>query len=217
MQADETLEFTGMKDQMYRFTESLKCGDNAILITAAANFTRTDVLVMGYTLTDHECGTKGATGTVLCLPKTACAEACDALGDDCSGINVHFELPQCVLIVDECTDSTEKEAWQFFAKTTGGACTHADDFKQTVGKITVTSRVHTNVEYVLTPGETSSLELTNPDGTSFTYNGQLSRDRITVIDCGGSCGLSPSSDALSLPAHSADIMTWNSIVPFPTS
>merc|ERR1719326_2456266 len=186
---------------------------------------------MGYTLTDHQCGLKcskgcsgphcycdghtgGAAATVLCLPPAACAEACDALGDGCSGINVHFELPQCELIVGGCTDSTENEAWQFFAKTTGAACMHADDFKQTVGKITVTSRVHTSVEYVLTPGETSSLELTNPDGASFTYNGQLSRDRITVIDCGGSCGLSSPTDALSLPADSADIATWNSLVPF---
>jgi hypothetical protein len=226
-QEDETLETLGDQAATYMLSDDEKCASAAALNRENI----TGITVLGTDLDEHACGAKcslgcigphcyceghtaGAAASVLCLPKTACKEACDLVGDDCIGINVHYDLPQCELIGSSCDASTQ-EAWQFFAKTPGTACTQEDDFREKVGTMTITSRVHTGVEYVITPGEAASIELTNPEGASFTYGpySLLSRDRITIIDCGGTCGISPPTAGLLKPAGSERMATWNALGP----
>ena len=69
--------------------------------------------------------------------------------------------------------------------------------------IYITSRAEVAVDYVLHPGENGSIELTAPVGLEdssltfqhskifgFTADKLLSKDRITIIDCKGTCGVS---------------------------
>merc|ERR1719197_602117 len=41
----------------------------------------------------------------------------------------------------------------------------------------------------------------------------LSKDRITIIDCKGTCGVSSPTTALVLPENAASIETWNDLYP----
>jgi hypothetical protein len=77
----------------------------------------------------------------------------------------------------------------------GSPCTHFDDFRMKIGVLTVTARVEVGVDYVFTPGVEGSLELTTP--TSFANVADaMSADRIMVIDCGGTCGVSGPTESL---------------------
>jgi len=83
---------------------------------------------------------------------------------------------------------------------------------------------------VLHPGQDGSIELTAPvlslgdDETSltfqhapiygFTADKLLSKDRITIIDCKGTCGVSSPTAAVVTPAGGDKIETWNDLSPF---
>jgi len=193
-------------------------------------------------LKDHECGTKcsmGCTGpncycdgfvagpefgpdgyayeddtTVFCLPPSLCRVACDAVGALCNGINVHDVLPQCLLSLSDVTGGDDREDWQYFSKLPGTACTQAHDFTQTAGKFAVTTRVDVDVDYVVTPGEEVSIELTSESGLTLDRADLLSEDRITIIDSLGTCGLSSPSASVTTPAKATDIATWAKLSPW---
>jgi len=172
----------------------------------------------------------------LCLSPALCREACDA-SSDCVGINIADDKPQCVLIprVSQCvgaavnqTVSTElvsAEDWQLYAKMANTACTHLSDFSERAGSLFVTSRVEVSVDYVLEPGKHGSIEVTAPEGPAsltyhhprvgdFTPTSLLSGDRITIIDCKGTCGVSSPTTALVQPLHADKISTWNDLYPY---
>jgi len=158
--------------------------------------------------------------TVFCLTPKLCREACDVMGTDCFGINIHDTLNQCLLSKRDSATAEVNEQWTFFDKLSGTACTQVHDFSQMIGMFAVTKRVHVLVDYIFTPEQESSIELTAPADESFTYNasnGLLSKDRISIIDCKGTCGLSlPSSNVL-LPGSSGDVSmmdTWASFWPW---
>ena len=52
------------------------------------------------------------------------------------------------------------EAWSFFEKKSGTACSQLSDFQQTAGSFAVTARPDIAVDYVVTPGEDVSIEVT---------------------------------------------------------
>jgi len=60
-----------------------------------------------------------------------------------------------------------------------------------VARVTVTDRFHLNNNWVLTPGTDQAIEVTGADLS-------IRRDRIMVISCDGSCGVSGPTDALNL-------------------
>jgi hypothetical protein len=186
----------------------------------------------------------------LCLPPSLCREACDK-SMDCDGINVHDSKSQCVLLSDGtpgvlpsvCVGMahnitqdplmtiapplTVAESWQLFKKSKGTACTHVTDFTERAGSLAITTRVEVNVDYVLHPGQSGSVELTTPamDPSAsltfehspvfgFTATKLLSEDRITIIDCKGTCGVSSPTTALVEPADAHKIETWSHFAPW---
>jgi hypothetical protein len=177
------------------------------------------------------------TTDTLCLPPALCREACDA-SDSCGGINVHDYKPQCLLLPagGECIGAAVNgtgaelpptlkvaEEWQLFSKTVGTACTNLADYEERAGSLFVTSKVQVAVDYVLHPGEMGSIELTSPPGVpgmltfehspvmGFSATRLLSKDRITVIDCKGTCGVSSPTSAIVSPMMGDKIQTWNDL------
>jgi len=78
----------------------------------------------------------------------------------------------------------------------------------------------------LHPGKMGSIELTSPPdvpGTltfehspvmGFTATKLLSKDRITIIDCKGTCGVSSPTSAVIAPTDGSKIATWNDFSPY---
>jgi hypothetical protein len=100
-------------------------------------------------------------------------------------------------------------SYMYFAAEEGTACTQVTDFKERAGTVTVTSRVFVGVDYVVTPSIAQSLEVTGPD---LTYDSKelLSKDRIMVIDCGGTCGVSGPTDKVT---GYGSVAMWNDLLP----
>jgi hypothetical protein len=170
----------------------------------------------------------------LCLPPALCREACDAAGS-CGGINIHDFKPQCLLLpaggecIGAAVNATDvlpdsimvAEEWQLFSKTVGTACTNLADYEERAGSLFVTAKVQVAVDYVLHPGKMGSIELTSPPGVpgaltfehspvmGFTATKLLTKDRITIIDCKGTCGVSSPTSAVVSPAMGDKIATWN--------
>merc|ERR1719506_1022238 len=92
---------------------------------------------------------------------------------------------------------------------TGTACTQVTDFKERAGMVTVTSRVLVGVDYVVTPDIMQSLEVTGPDLT-YDKKDLLSKDRVMVIDCGGTCGVS--GPTMKVTGYDT-VAKWNGLLP----
>jgi hypothetical protein len=271
-QKDSTLELLGNEDTTYKLYDDNKCA-----VTPLPAFAET-VTVADIFLPEHQCEakcSKGCTGPfcfcsgydstatseTLCLSPALCRDACDST-PDCGGIQIHDELPQCILLyaaspcvaavvngtaaTDPAESPLEAEDWQLYTKLQGSACTHLSDFTERAGTLFITNRVEVSVDYVLHPGEPGSIELTSPtsymaarklqsgrklaghgghdEKPSLTYDHSpvfgfpmatslLSSDRITIIDCKGTCGVSSPTTALVLPEMAEKIETWNDIYP----
>jgi hypothetical protein len=218
--ADDTLEILGDGEFVYEPWADARC-DSPEVLTGE---------IIGLSLAEHACETKCAMGCVgthcycegyeaglpastLCLPKPLCAKAC-ADSESCNAFSVHDEKPQCELAA-ACGTGTVAAAWSVFAKVDGASCTHVDDFRTPVGQLTISGRVDIGVDYILTPGVEGSIEITNPPSASFMkFDDKLSEDRITVIDCGGSCGVSRPTAAVTSPAGAGSIATWAQFMSF---
>jgi len=116
---------------------------------------------------------------------------------------------------------TVDEQFQHFKKLRGSTCTHASDYSEYAGMLTVTNRVQAGIDYILEPGSEvnqggemrsarNSIEVVHANGAELTYmDGALSRDRITIIDCKGTCGVSKPTAEVAVPANAGSIETWN--------
>jgi hypothetical protein len=215
-QEDASLETLGAGEFTYDFKDDTKCGTSTAQLDAMGGD------VAGLPLSEHTCEAKCGMGCIgphcfcdgyesagssstLCLSRSLCAEAC-AQSEYCDGFSVHDDLPLCELTT-ACAASTELD-WVSFTKVMGASCTHFDDFREKIGVLTVTARVEVGVDYVFTPGVEGSLELTTP--TSFANVADaLSADRIMVIDCGGTCGVSGPTEALE-GADTTKVSYWAS-------
>jgi hypothetical protein len=236
-QADETLEDLGDAETTYKLEDNMRVPE--VLTSALVAADVSGVTVAGMPLASHECISKCTTGCIgpscfcdgftgagrteaayFCLSPSLCRDACDELGTSCAGISVHDTLPQCILASAGVTsaDGVVAEEWQYFAKSSGTACSQVHDFSTPVGSIAVTSRVDVAVDFVVQPGEDVSIELTAPAGVSLTYeesNGLQSKDRIMVIDSLGTCGLSGPSTSVELNGEeSPAIDVWSTLAPF---
>mmetsp|Transcript_6707 Transcript_6707/g.15096 ORF Transcript_6707/g.15096 Transcript_6707/m.15096 type:complete len:1288 (-) Transcript_6707:69-3932(-) len=160
--------------------------------------------------------------TVTAVDGTSISVAVDSSGETGTAGVTYGEVTKVIpLEIDE--------SYIHFTVTHGAPCTHASDFTEHAGTVSVTRRVQIGVDYVLEPGAEASLEVayfpnTARDGatmsltsgpmqdpTSPAASAGLSRDRVTVVDCGGSCGVSsPSSSAVPAEGTQAgDIAAWN--------
>jgi len=146
----------------------------------------------------------------------------------CIGIDVQQNSNACYLIGDATnTDTTgdncltgqitTNEEYMHLRKLEGTACTHPSDFNEYAGILSVTRRVRMGVDYVLDPGmdAAGSIEVSYANTPTLTADGLagISRDRITIIDCRGTCGVSSPSAGVTTPENATDIETWNSFWP----
>jgi hypothetical protein len=159
---------------------------------------------------------------LLPTPAYASAQLPPLASGECIGAAVNgttdvSELPASMRVAEE---------WQLFSKTNGTACTNLADYEERAGSLFVTAKVQVAVDYVLHPGKMGSIELTSPPdvpGTltfehspvmGFTATKLLSKDRITIIDCKGTCGVSSPTSAVIAPTDGSKIATWNDFSPY---
>jgi hypothetical protein len=149
-------------------------------------------------LPDDE-ATFGTASGPLCLDATACRALCDET-TGCSGYAMAKGKSRCFLSTGDAAEYTPD--YDLFTKKTASPCSTVADFlvvkgsqtwmkeaevKKNVGEIFVTQKADLGVDFVVTPDEVVSIEVTGED---LSYAG----DRIMVIDCYGSCGLAKPSD-----------------------
>merc|ERR1719484_385514 len=90
----------------------------------------------------------------------------------------------CTLLGGNCTEVSFMEGSEFWKRMPNNtACAVDADFTTPVGKVTLTERVDIGVDWVLTPGNWSSIEVIGKDMDWQT-------DRLMIIDCTGICGVS---------------------------
>merc|ERR1719326_1168321 len=209
-QGDTTLVDFGDGDTTYERETGIKASAAPTYIGGLD----VSLTVLGKPIADHDCIAKcdkgclgpdcycdgyyegAAEAGALCLPAHLCASACDLLSD-CKGFDTVDVYPLCYLGtgVNE-TDSTDGSLLHF-TKKLGTACTHFSDFPEKVGSLAISERVDVGVDYVFTPGENGSFEIT---GTGLMGGvGELSADRIMVIDCSGRCGITQPSKSTDMP------------------
>jgi hypothetical protein len=218
-QGDTTLVDFGDGDTTYeRETGIIASADPAYIDGLDVSLT-----VLGKPIADHDCIAKcdkgclgpdcycdgyyegAAEAGALCLPAHLCASACD-LSSDCTGFDAVDVYPLCYLGTSTITSDVTDGSLQHFTKKLGTACTHFSEFAEKVGSLAISTRVDVGVDYVFTPGENGSFEIT---GTGLMDAvGGLSADRIMVIDCSGRCGIAQPSSSTDLP-----LATWASFKP----
>jgi hypothetical protein len=130
-----------------------------------------------------------AVAEALCLDAAGCRAACSA-DLACTGYTVHRTLDRCFLHSADSNQTADNDH-DLWTKSAGLACQEDEDFfgtdaataaAATLGKLHVTHRVDVGVDYIATPGQVTSLELT---GSALDFQ----NDRVMVIDCFGTCGV----------------------------
>jgi len=142
---------------------------------------------------------------IYCTSPQKCRAACDA-EPLCTAFSTKENL--CVLSVAGAAVASDYKvgAWTSFEKQAGTACTHPHDFSTLVGKITVTGRVDVDVEYVVPPSESTTIEVSGTGLLSAEGAMLFSSDRIMVVDCDGQCGYSAPSASVSPGKPWTDLM-----------
>jgi hypothetical protein len=164
--------------------------------------------------------TDTATSQALCLSSAKCRDACNGLAT-CLGYSMSKEKNRCFLASSIATpaDSTDydffKAKWDGAAATVEKPCQQLADFfalkkdtpkgtwaaqmevKKNIGALYVTSKVDVGVDYIATPGESTSIEVT---GTGLEW----AHDRVMVIDCYGTCGVTKGSTYSTVPGMDFD-------------
>jgi hypothetical protein len=176
----------------------------------------------------------------LCLPKEKCKTACDmetgCVGINVhDSLPICYLISSCTPFTTDYLDKDNvvqsarrtfafdgdessvthglllKEDYLYFAKTSGTSCTTFLDYTEQAGVITVTNRVVTGVDYVVGADEPASFEVTAALGGDLTAVGSLlSKDRVMVIDCGGTCGVS--GPTKQIPGYGT-VMDWYNLAP----
>jgi len=159
-----------------------------------------------------------ATTASLCLDhaglRAACALSYDSPvgGVQCAGYMIDRSKNRGFLLANGgglaaamaagATDSETQDTWVLVTAKGGSICkqynrydtTHTDFISaSTVGTMVVTRRADVGVDYVVTPTQETSLEITG-DGL------RANRDRIMVIDCEGVCGVSQAVTSVTVPS-----------------
>jgi hypothetical protein len=136
----------------------------------------------------------------LCLDSAGCRAACDAT-EGCGGYNMHATLNRCFLDPGNATLASPADpAYESFTYDEAAAdCSAGNNFatedadspmvtKNHLGTVYVTTKADVGASYVVTPGEYSSIEIT---GSDFEAG-----DRVMVIDCFGTCGVTEASESV---------------------
>jgi hypothetical protein len=161
----------------------------------------------------------------LCLDAAACRKACDDEAA-CKGYSIHTTLPRCWLTSEAAPQTVvDDEAYETWTAT-GGTCADADfvhlgsadtadaatqkaAVKRNLGTIYVSQKAMVGVNFVVEPGKVSSIEITGQDLN-------VERDRVMVIDCYGTCGISPPAAAAKVAKSFVEWPPINAIVDPPS-
>jgi len=149
----------------------------------------------------------GDSDQALCLTATLCRDACEATAT-CRGFETHTSNSRCILLkqtirgtdatnrvtgVDLALSATEyTDDWNHWSYDVREACKADGTFSKKIGTLVMTSRPFVNHDWVLEPNQMTSLEVLGTDLDEM-------RDRVVVIDCKGTCGVSNPTQALSVP------------------
>jgi len=95
-----------------------------------------------------------------------------------------------------------------------------------VGVLTVTTDVYPGVDYVVTPGEQVSIEITNVNDAHLTFDANdddwstsgnsdvgASWNRMMIIDCKGQCGQAGPSSNVNIGVETATLGAWSTLSP----
>jgi len=158
----------------------------------------------------------------VCGAESALVAACHE-NTGCAGLVYDHDTSQAeffasAVTADEKFAAVGKRLW---SKETGAACTQIEDYTETVGVLTVTTQVYTGVDYVVTPGQQVSLEVTNVNGNYLTFDAHdkdwdtagsrdvgASWNRVMVIDCKGQCGQAGPSGNVQINGAGASLSDW---------
>jgi hypothetical protein len=130
----------------------------------------------------------------LCVSAAGCQELCDAEEDSCTGFVYDPSTSMCMLLMEDVGACSRMyvegfQIWERFENYT--SCSTPEEYTKSVGTVTLTARADVGVDWVLTPGETASIEV---------LGGNLSwhTDRLMIIDCSGICGISGPTKSMML-------------------
>lgn len=148
------------------------------------------------------------TSNALCLGNLGCMEACDSTAG-CDGFMIERNRPRCFL-VSSSSEPIDSQVYHAFSKsnlvglpcsnlnTSFTATTVSELFDMSIGILTVTKRMFVGVDFVVTPGETTSLEVAGKTLTS--------ADQIMIVECSAQCGLAEPSAAVTQPGRPVDAL-----------
>jgi hypothetical protein len=193
---DQATNATSSESSVYRVTQDYVCGiglgysdlttaaqSDVCTVKCAKGCTGADCFCDSFDFADYVATPVETTSYSLCVSAPKCKEYCSAV-DSCTGFDYDPTTSMCTLLSGTCETVTFKEGSEFWARTPNAtACGTSADFTTAVGKVTLTTRVEVGVDFVLTPGENSSVEVL---GTGMDWQ----KDRLMIIDCTGVCGVS---------------------------
>jgi hypothetical protein len=143
----------------------------------------------------------------LCVSAPKCKEYCSAM-DSCTGFDYDPAKNMCTILKGACDALTFAEGSEFFDRTgNSSVCDLIGDFDAEIGKVTLSAKADIGVDWVLTPGETASIEVI---GSNLNWQ----TDRLMVIDCTGICGISgPTASVMTGPKSQMQFNHWVAVMP----
>jgi hypothetical protein len=143
----------------------------------------------------------------LCVSAVKCKELCSGI-DSCTGFDYDPAKSMCTLLKGACDTVTYMEGSEFFDRVHNvTACSADADFDTPIGMVTLTAKADIGVDWVLTPGETASIEVI---GTNMNWQ----TDRLMVIDCTGICGISGPTASVAPMTMQMQYNHWVPVMPF---
>merc|ERR1719199_209521 len=163
--------------------------EDVCTVKCAKGCTGADCFCGSFDPADYVATPDAAASYPLCVSATECKEHCSDV-DSCVGFDYDPEKSMCTLLSGNCTDLEFLEGSEFWSRVANtSACEVDADYTVLVGKVTLTERAEIGVDWVLTPGETASIEVIGSDM-------DWKSDRLMIIDCTGICGISGPTEAI---------------------
>jgi hypothetical protein len=193
-------------------TLSAEAQDDVCTVKCSRGCTGADCYCDSFDTADYVATPFSNTSYPLCVSAVKCKEYCSGNGN-CTGFDYDPATSMCTLVTGDCGSLTFMEGSEFFDKMpNSSACIAAVDFDAPIGTVTLTKKADMGVDWVLTPGEKSSIEVI---GTGMNWQ----TDRLMIIDCTGICGISGPTASVMKPAMDGKGMSqmqfnhWVAVMP----
>jgi hypothetical protein len=176
-------------------------------VKCARGCTGADCYCDSFDMTDYVASPLDTASYPLCVSAATCKKHCSNT-PTCTGFDYDPAKNMCTLLNGTCATLTYAEGSEFFDRTAGDSvCEVNEDFDTKIGTVTVAAKANIGVDWVLTPGETASIEVI---GTNLNWQ----TDRLMVIDCTGICGISgPTASVSAGPKSQMQFNHWVAVMP----